>query len=295
MASGCCCLTCIPQAYAGVLESVGGQFKDILPPGLHCLNPCTVKLAGVVSFKTEMISCDMQAVSSDRTTVLVRTSILYRVIPSECHRAYYSTSSTTEQIQSYVVSSLRSILPTRTLDELFSERQEIVGRIQSHLQVTLRALGFEIVDVLLTDIEIQGNVRAAMNQQATQRYARVAAQYEAEAKRIVAIKVAEAEAEASRLRGVGTAAARSAIANAFREGMGADSGRGANESQIMAMVLMAQYFDMMNDIANNRSVKPVSYFVPTNDIRGGVDKEKLRERVSAIVRESRLQKESLSS
>jgi hypothetical protein len=61
------------------------------------------------------------------------------------------------------------------------------------------------------------------------------------------------------------------------------------------MVLMAQYFDMMNDIANNRSVKPVSYFVPTNDIRGGVDKEKLRERVSAIVRESRLQKESLSS
>lgn len=261
------------------MEQVGGQFDDVIPPGLTCFNPCSQKLSGVQSLKVQLVRCDMNIISKDRATVFVKAAIIYRAIPSQVHRSYYSMTGAKDQIRSFVVSNLRGLLPTKTLDEIFMERDQIAASIRSTLAETLSNYGFELCDVLIEDVDVRGPIRESMNQQVFQRYNRVAEQYRGEIQKIAQIKKAEGEAEASRLRGEGTAMERSAIATAFQHNMDGFDLSGTMEfSELTALVLMTQYFDMVNDISNNGKVKPSSYYFPQKQ-GGGLDRGALRERL----------------
>ena len=278
MASSCFCCYVVEQSNAGIIESIGGKFSDVAPPGCSFFNCCSKKLSGCISLRTRNINCHVDAFTSDSASVVLKICVCFRVIPSEVNNAFYKLSGVESQIQSFVISNLRASVPTKRLEELYHDRDELADRVKASLGPTLRSLGFEVVDVLVVDVDVRGDVRNSMNQQMYQKYQRVSQQLMGEIDKIYSVTNAEAEAEATRLRGVGTAAARNAITNAFKDGMAGF--HGASEEELTATMLMIQYFDMVRDVSS--IVKPATTFFPTGPEslrRGPVDRDALRERL----------------
>lgn len=289
MTTCCCCWVLVPQGSAGIMEQVGGQFDDVVPPGLTFFNPCAQKVSGAQSLKVQILRCELNAVSKDRASVFVKCAVIYRAIPSQVHRSYYSMTGAADQIRSYVIANLRGLLPEKTLDEIFTERDHIASTIRKSLAETLANYGFELCDVLLEDIDVRGDIRNSMNQQVYQRYNRQVEQHLGDIQKIHQIAAAEAQAEASRLRGVGTAQERSAIATAFQQSMdGFDANGSMKFAELTALMLMTQYFDMVNDITVHGKVKPSSYYFPLKQ-GGGLDRGELRERLKRTLQQGKEQ------
>jgi regulator of protease activity HflC (stomatin/prohibitin superfamily) len=78
----------------------------------------------------------------------------------------------------------------------------------------------------------------------------VASQARGEADKILKVKQAEAEAESKALQGKGIADQRKAIISGLRESVEAfkESVEGASAKDVMALVLMTQYFDTLKEI-----------------------------------------------
>lgn len=100
---------------------------------------------------------------------------------------------------------------------------------------------------------------------------REAAAEKAEAEKILQVKAAEAEAESKYLAGLGVAKQRKAIVEGLRETVHAFSGevQGAGPKDVLDLLLLTQYFDMIRDIG---SKKGTTLFLP----HGPQSVEKLR-------------------
>jgi regulator of protease activity HflC (stomatin/prohibitin superfamily) len=94
--------------------------------------------------------------------------------------------------------------------------------------------------------------------------AQVAAQARGEADKILKVKQAEAEAESKALQGKGIAAERQAIIDGlsasiehFQHGV-----PGATSEDVMALVLLTQYFDTLRDVGTRGGTNTL--FLPNN-------------------------------
>ena len=115
--------------------------------------------------------------------------------------------------------------------------------------------GYEILTVLMTDIEPAASVTNAMNQIQTYSRLKTATVDKAEAHKIQVVKAAEADAESKRLSGVGLAEQRKAIVaglqtsiETFQEGV-----KDLSSEDVMSLLLLNQYFDTLNQVAKTSS------------------------------------------
>lgn len=242
------CCACIGQGDAGIIEELG-KFKDVIPPGLTTLNPCTQSVAGVVSLRLRTMQCVVHSTTSEKTSVAARVTIMYRAIPSLVHTAFYSLSDPEEQIKSFVENALRGELPSHTLDKLFVMKNEIAHKAMIDLAQRLNQYGFEVIDLLILEFDPARDVVAAMNQQTIQRYQREVAQVKGSITRMESIMEAEAEAEAKRLSGVGAAEMNKGVSGGLGSAL-QQFNAGDQSSAVMAMVLMEHYLAMMEEIAH---------------------------------------------
>lgn len=121
--------------------------------------------------------------------------------------------------------------------------------------------GYTIVDTLITDIEPERGVKAAMNRINESKRLREAAEFEAETAKLVEIKKAEAEAESKRLQGEGVAAQRKAILKGLQEGVDNLAHTiGVSAEETMKYTMMAQYFDMLRDVGTSQN--KATLFIP---------------------------------
>jgi hypothetical protein len=97
----------------------------------------------------------------------------------------------------------------------------------------------------------------------------------AEGDKILQIKAAEAEAESKYLSGVGVAKQRKAIVDGLRTSIVdfADHVNGSTTKEVMDLLLLTQYFDMIRDVGGAHHCKTT--FVPkprctTDDLRASM-------------------------
>jgi regulator of protease activity HflC (stomatin/prohibitin superfamily) len=114
----------------------------------------------------------------------------------------------------------------------------------------MAGFGYEIVNVLVTDIVPDAKVKSAMNDINAAQREQVAATARGEAEKILVVKKAEAEAASKALQGQGIANQRRAIIEGlqgsieqFKKGVG-----GTSTSEVMQLVLVTQYFDTIKSI-----------------------------------------------
>jgi regulator of protease activity HflC (stomatin/prohibitin superfamily) len=233
---------------SGVVERFG-KFNRVAKPGLQFLVPyCeTVRF---VDLQVRQAVVNVETKTKDNVFVTIPVSVQYQVVEAKVFDAYYKLSNPQSQIEAYVFSSILGHVPTLTLDEAFERQQQISAAVKKDLDDVMDTFGYNILRALVTDIVPDAKVKAAMNDINAAQREQIAAQARGEAEKIMKVKQAEAEAESKALQGDGTARQRQAIIKGLQTSVEEfkTAVEGSTAQDVMAMVLMTQYFDTMREV-----------------------------------------------
>jgi regulator of protease activity HflC (stomatin/prohibitin superfamily) len=239
------------------------------------------RVADRISFRIHQLDVEVETKTQDNVFVRVSVAVQYRVLKNRVFQAYYTLQDHREQIRSYVFDLVRARVPKLILDDVFSKKDDVADAVKENLSETMNGFGYEIVEALITDINPDSNVKAAMNEINTAQRLRIAATERGESEKIIRIKQAEAEAEANILHGKGIAGQRSAIF----EGLGKSVEEflkqipDASSMKVMDMIMLIQYIDTLKEIGANSKSNVV--FVPHTPGNVSDISEQIRETVFA--------------
>ncbi len=252
----------VRTSQAGVVERMG-KFNRVARPGLHFLIPYAERVF-FVNLQVQQASFSVETKTRDNVFVQIPVSVQYQVLDDKISDAFYRLSYPQKQIESFVFNSILGHVPKLTLDETFEQMSGISIAVKVELDQTMREFGFNILTALVTDIVPDAKVKIAMNDINAAQRSQVAAMARGEADKILKVKQAEAEAESKALQGKGIAAERQAIIDGLRSSIEhfRESVPGATAEDVMALVLLTQYFDTLKDIGIRSNTNTL--FLPNN-------------------------------
>jgi regulator of protease activity HflC (stomatin/prohibitin superfamily) len=230
-----------------------GKFLRVADPGLNWKFPYVDTVSGTVSLRVNQISLTMETKTKDNVFVTIPISVQNRVRPEKVYDAFYKLSDPTAQIKSYVEQVILGHVPGMTLDEVFASQSSIAAAVKQELDADMATFGFEIVNVLVTDIIPDQKVKSAMNDINAAQREQVAANARGEAEKILVVKKAEAEAESKALQGQGIANQRKAIIEGLQVSIEQFQKvvDGASSRDVMQLVMVTQYFDTLKSIGES--------------------------------------------
>jgi len=233
---------------AGIVERFG-KYNRIARPGLQFLVPWCENVR-FIDLQVRQAVVNVETKTKDNVFVTIPVSVQYQVVEEKVFDAYYKLSNPQAQIESYVFNSILGHVPTLTLDEAFEQMQQISGAVKKDLDDVMDTFGYNILRALVTDIVPDAKVKAAMNDINAAQREQIAAQARGEADKILKVKQAEAEAESKALQGDGVARQRQAIIKGLQASVEQfkDAVEGSTAQDVMAMVLMTQYFDTLREV-----------------------------------------------
>ena len=217
-----------------------GKFLRVADPGLNWKVPYFDTVAGVVSLRVNQITLTMETKTKDNVFVTIPISVQNRVRPEKVYDAYYKLSDPVAQIKSYVEQVILGHVPGMTLDEVFATQSSIAAAVKQELDADMATFGYEIVNVLVTDIIPDQKVKSAMNDINAAQREQVAAN-------------ARGEAESKALQGQGIANQRKAIIEGLQVSIEQFQKvvDGASSKDVMQLVMVTQYFDTLKSIGEN--------------------------------------------
>lgn len=247
---------------AGVVER-WGKFNRIVRPGLHVLIPYAERVF-FVDLQVKQAQFQVETKTQDNVFVQIPVSVQYQVLDDKIYDAFYKLSTPQKQIESFVFNSILGHVPKLSLDQTFEQQSGISVAVKNELDSIMSGFGYNILTALVTDIIPDVKVKTAMNDINAAQRAQVAAQARGEADKILKVKQAEAEAESKALQGKGVAAERQAIIDGLRSSIEnfRESVPGATPDDVMALVLLTQYFDTLRDVGTRSGSSTI--FLPNN-------------------------------
>ena len=164
-----------------------GKFLRVAEPGLNWKWPFIDRVAGRVSLRVNQITLTMETKTKDNVFVTIPISVQNRVRPEKVFDAFYKLANPLQQIQSYVEQVILGHVPGMTLDEVFASQSGIAAAVKKELDADMAAFGYEIVNVLVTDIVPDAKVKSAMNDINAAQREQVAAAARGEAEKILVV------------------------------------------------------------------------------------------------------------
>ena len=230
-----------------------GKFLRVADAGLNWKRPFVDSVAAIVSLRVNQITLTVETKTKDNVFVTIPISVQNRVRPEKVFDAYYKLSDPQAQIKSYVEQVILGHVPGMTLDEVFANQSSIAAAVKHELDTDMTGFGYEIVNVLVTDIVPDAKVKSAMNDINAAQREQVAANARGEAEKILVVKKAEAEAESKALQGQGIANQRKAIIEGLQSSIEQFQKvvEGASAREVMQLVMVTQYFDTLKSIGEN--------------------------------------------
>jgi regulator of protease activity HflC (stomatin/prohibitin superfamily) len=230
-----------------------GKFLRVAEAGLNWKVPYFDAVTGVVSLRVNQITLTMETKTKDNVFVTIPISVQNRVRPEKVYDAFYKLADPMSQIKSYVEQVILGHVPGMTLDEVFASQSSIAAAVKKELDADMAAFGYEIVNVLVTDIVPDAKVKSAMNDINAAQREQVAAAARGEAEKILVVKKAEAESESKALQGQGIANQRKAIIEGLQTSVEQfqKAVDGASAMEVMQLVLVTQYFDTLKSIGES--------------------------------------------
>ncbi len=251
------------RTYTAAVVERFGKFNRIVRPGLHVLIPYAERVY-FVDLQVKQAQFSVETKTHDNVFVQIPVSVQYQILDDKIYDAFYKLSSPQKQIESFVFNSILGHVPKLSLDETFEQQSGISIAVKTELDSTMSNFGYNILNALVTDIVPDAKVKDAMNDINAAQRAQVAAQARGEADKILKVKQAEAEAESKALQGKGIAAERQAIIDGLRASIEnfRESVPGSTAEDVMALVLLTQYFDTLRDIGTKGGSSTI--FLPNN-------------------------------
>ena len=240
----------VKQQTAAIIERFG-KFQSIRQSGLQIKIPIIDRIIGRISLRVLQLDVTVETKTSDNVFVKLKVSVQYKVIKDKVYEAFYKLDFPQDQITSYVFDVVRAVVPKMKLDDVFEKKDEIANSVKGELNDAMTNYGYDIIRALVTDIDPDTEVKAAMNKINAAERKKVAAQYEGDAERIRIVEKAKAEAESKRLQGQGIADQRREIARGLEESVDVLNKVGINSQEASALIVVTQHYDTLQAVGEN--------------------------------------------
>jgi len=237
----------VKQQTAAVIERFG-RFQTIAQSGLRMKIPLVDRIAGRLSLKIQQLDVLIETKTLDDVFVKIKVSVQYLVIKDKVYDAFYKLEYPHDQITSFVFDVVRAEVPKMKLDDVFVKKDDIAIAVKRELQEYMSEYGYDIIKTLVTDIDPDAQVKAAMNRINASEREKIAAQFEGDAQRILIVEKAKAEAESKRLQGQGIADQRREIARGLEESVEVLNNVGINSQEASALIVVTQHYDTLQSI-----------------------------------------------
>lgn len=237
----------VKQQTAAIIERFG-KFQSIRNSGLQIKIPLIDRIAGRINLRIQQLDVIVETKTKDDVFVRLKISVQFQVLSLKVYDAFYKLQNPHDQITSYVFDVVRAEVPKMKLDDVFERKDDIAIAVKSELNEAMSEYGYDIIKTLVTDIDPDIQVKAAMNRINASEREKVAAEYEAEAERIKIVAKARAEAESKRLQGQGIADQRREIARGLEESVDVLNNVGINSQEASALIVVTQHYDTLQSI-----------------------------------------------
>jgi regulator of protease activity HflC (stomatin/prohibitin superfamily) len=243
----------VKQQSAFTVETFG-KFSRVLMPGLNFLIPFIEMPARKVNLSTMTLDCPILAITSDKVNIKIDTSLVYKVVPSKIYQAAYALDNPVVTIRSLIDNSIRAFVATQTHEDVIKSRDEMTHYV----------FGYEIDSFQFRDITLPKEITEAMSRVVASKRLQEAAQNEAQAEYIRAVKTAEAQKETRYLQGQGVALEREAIIKGLADSIkGLQQEIGVSSESVLSVVMLNQYIDMLRTVGMNEKTSKVVFLNPT--------------------------------
>jgi len=243
----------VKQQTAAIIERFG-KFQSIRHSGLQLKIPLVDRIAGRLSLKIQQLDVIVETKTLDDVFVRLKISVQYKVIRDKVYEAFYKLDYPHEQITSYVFDVVRAEVPKMKLDDVFVKKDDIAIAVKTELNEAMMDYGYDIIKTLVTDIDPDAQVKAAMNRINASEREKIAAQFEGDAARILIVEKAKAEAESKRLQGQGIADQRREIARGLEESVEVLNKVGINSQEASALIVVTQHYDTLQSIGGESNI-----------------------------------------
>ena len=212
----------------GLVLQFGEPKRVVQDSGLNFKIPL---IQNVVRYDKRILEYDLpieEVIAVDKKRMLIDSFTRFKITdPLEFYKTVGSESNVRNRLNSNVISSLRRVVGTVTLDELLSEnRSNIMIRIRDEVNNEASRFGIEIVDVRIRRADLpEANSQAIYERMISERVreakefrakgSEIAQKIRAEADKEKTVILAEATRTSEILRGEGESSAISIYANAF--------------------------------------------------------------------------------
>lgn len=239
----------VEQRTAAVVQRLG-KFMREAGPGIQLKIPLVDRVVGRVNLRVQQLDVEIETKTEDNVFVRMVVAVQYYVLPEKVYDAFYKLDDARRQITSFVFDVVRAQVPKIRLDDVFEKKDDIANIVKSELAQVMADFGYGILKALVTDIDPDPKVKESMNEINAAQRMRVAATERGEADRILRVKAAEGDAQSKALQGRGIADQRQAIVAGLRDSVDEfrKSVPGTTAKDVMNLVLMTQYFDMLKEI-----------------------------------------------
>jgi regulator of protease activity HflC (stomatin/prohibitin superfamily) len=189
----------VPAGHVGVLTLFGRVTGDVLPEGIHMVNP--FKVNNTMSIRTQEKKETASVPSNEGLIMTLDTSLLFRLNAAKAADVYRTIGPRYVDVvvEPNLRSTVRAVTAAHSANALYTgAREEVAHRIQEELSRTLAERGVIVESVLLRDVQLPLMLKSAIEakQQAEQEALRMnfvlqKEKQEAERKRIEAQGIAD--------------------------------------------------------------------------------------------------------
>ena len=187
-------VTLVPTGHVGVLALFGRVTGQVLPEGIHMVNP--LKSVDKLSIQTQAMKESASVPSNEGLIMSLDTSLLFRLDASKAAQVFQTIGRdyVTRVVEPNLRSAIRSVTSSHSANALYTgAREEVAIRIQDELVRLLSPRGIIVESVLLRDVQLPAMLKGSIEakQQAEQDALRMSfvlqkEKQEAERKRIEA-------------------------------------------------------------------------------------------------------------
>jgi regulator of protease activity HflC (stomatin/prohibitin superfamily) len=247
----------VNQHNAIVIERFG-KFRAVKKAGLHFKLPFIDKIAETYCLRVQQLDIVTESKTRESFFVDVTISVQYKIIQDKVFEAY-NVYKPHQKITAYINDALRTEIPKLSLTEAFERKDRLAEHLKMVLSENMNQHGFEIINVLTTDIEPDMHVKNIMNTVNVADLKKSAVAFEAELFRIMAIAKAEAEAEKKKLEGRGYAKHQLEVAKGFIESLEALTKAGITTPEASALLFnnVTQANENESKPSQNTNVKTI--------------------------------------
>ncbi len=243
----------VPQGEEWIVERLG-KFRATLKPGLNIILPYIDTVRAKLTTRDIILDVSKQEVITRDNAVIIANAVSFIKI-TDPKKALYGVENFKLAIQNLIMTTLRSIIGSMTLDEALSNREIIKAQLKEQIIDDVADWGITVKTVEIQDITPSASMQEAMEQQAAAERERRAMETRAEGEKNAMILVADGKLEAAKR----DAQAQIKLAQASSEAIKLIS-QSVAEKELPAFFLLGdRYIETLKTLAESQNSKFVIY------------------------------------